>query len=271
MICSDTVEQRETALAKLLPMQQGDFEALRGAGGLPRYHPFPGSPAARVRSHRGGGHRAAGQGTGQDRGRHQGIIASLHEFNPMMGHRGCRLAVTYPEIAVMQTSAVIRAAINVQKKHPDWNMMPEIMIPLVGEVKELKFVKDVVVKTADEEHRSSRREHEVRGGHHDRDPARRSDRRRDRQRGRVLLLRHQRPDPDDLRLQPRRRRQVPDAYYDNKIYEIDPFARLDQVGVGKLMKMAAKLGRRTRPDIHWVSAASTAAIPSSVEFCHKWD
>ena len=197
------------------------------------------------------------------------IIASLHEFNPMMGHRGCRLAVTFPEIAVMQTRAVIRAAINVQKKHPDWNMVPEIMIPLVGEVKELKFVKDVVVKTADEELAAAGMNMKYLVGTMIEIP--RAALTADAIATEAEFFSFGTNDLTQMTFGFSRDdagKFLP-AYSDNKIYESDPFARLDQVGVGKLVDMACKLGRATRPDIHLGICGEHGGDPSSVEFCHR--
>ena len=203
MICADTLEQREKALAKLEPMQQGDFEAMYIAlEGRPMTVRFLDPPLHEFVPTEEADIELLAKDMGKSVAEIKNIIASLHEFNPMMGHRGCRLAVTFPEIAAMQTRAVIKAALNVNAAHPEWHIVPEIMIPLVGEVKELKYVKDVVVKTADEIISSVRSDMKYKGRHHDRDPARRSDRGRDRQGSGLLLLRHQRPDPDDLRLQP---------------------------------------------------------------------
>ena len=238
MICSDTKEQREKALAKLLPMQQGDFEGI--------YEAMEGCPVT-IRF----------------------LDPPLHEFNPMMGHRGCRLAVTFPEIAVMQTRAVIRAAINVQKKHPDWNMVPEIMIPLVGEVKELKFVKDVVVKTADEELAAAGMNMKYLVGTMIEIP--RAALTADAIATEAEFFSFGTNDLTQMTFGFSRDdagKFLP-AYYDNKIYESDPFARLDQVGVGKLVDMACKLGRATRPDIHLGICGEHGGDPSSVEFCHR--
>ena len=270
MICSDTKEEREAALAKLLPMQQGDFEgiyeAMEGCPVTIRFldpplHEFVPTEEADIEL------LAKNQGKSVDE--IKAIIASLHEFNPMMGHRGCRLAVTYPEIAVMQTRAVIRAAIKVQNKHPEWTMVPEIMIPLVGETKELKFVKDVVVATADEElaKAGSKMQYLV---------------------GTMIEIPRAALTADDIAKEAQffsfgtndltqmtfgfsrddAGKFLP-AYYDTKIYENDPFARLDQTGVGKLVDMACKLGRATRPELHLGICGEHGGDPSSVEFCHK--
>ena len=197
------------------------------------------------------------------------IIASLHEFNPMMGHRGCRLAVTFPEIAEMQTRAVIRAAINVQKRHADWTVKPEIMIPLVGEVKELKYVKDVVVATADEELKAAGVEMPYKVGTMIEIP--RAALTADEIAKEAEFFSFGTNDLTQMTFGFSRddAGKFLGAYYDKKIYENDPFARLDQVGVGKLVKMAATLGRQTRPDLHLGICGEHGGDPSSVEFCHK--
>ena len=258
MICSDTKEQREKALAKLLPMQQGDFEGI--------YEAMEGCPVT-IRF--------------LDPPLHEFVPTEEHDIellakdmgktvaDPMMGHRGCRLAVTFPEIAVMQTRAVIRAAINVQKKHPDWNMVPEIMIPLVGEVKELKFVKDVVVKTADEELAAAGMNMKYLVGTMIEIP--RAALTADAIATEAEFFSFGTNDLTQMTFGFSRDdagKFLP-AYYDNKIYESDPFARLDQVGVGKLVDMACKLGRATRPDIHLGICGEHGGDPSSVEFCHR--
>ena len=270
MICADTVEERETALNKILPMQQADFEALYEAlEGCPvtiRFldpplHEFVPTEEADIEA------LAAAQGKPVET--IKAIINSLHEFNPLMGHRGCRLAVTYPEIARMQTRAVIRAAINVQKKHSDWNVLPEIMIPLIGDIKELKYVKDVVVKTADEEIAAAGAsiKYEV---------------------GTMIEIPRAALTADEIAKEAEffcfgtndltqmtygfsrdDAGKFLNAYYDAKIFENDPFAKLDQVGVGKLMDMACKLGRSVRPDMHIGICGEHGGDPSSVEFCHK--
>jgi len=270
MICSDTVEEREKALAKIMPMQQSDFEALYDAleGNPvtirfldPPLHEFVPAEEAEIEA------LAAAQGKSVET--IKGIIQGLHEANPMMGHRGCRLTVTYPEIAVMQTQAVIRAAINVQKKHPDWKVVPEIMIPLVGEVKEFKYVKDVVVKTADAEIAAAGVDlkYEV---------------------GTMIEIPRAALTADDIAKEAEffcfgtndltqmtfgfsrddAGKFLP-AYYDTKIFESDPFARLDTTGVGKLMEMASTLGRSVRPDMHIGICGEHGGDPTSVEFCHK--
>ena len=270
MICSDTVEQREKALAKLLPMQQGDFEGIYEAmEGNPVTIRFLDPPLHEFVPTEEADIELLAKDMGKTVAEIKAIIASLHEFNPMMGHRGCRLAVTFPEIAVMQTRAVIRAAIHVQKRHPDWNMVPEIMIPLVGEVKELKYVKSVVVKTADEELAAAGMEMKYLVGTMIEIP-------------RAALT------ADDIAQEAEffsfgtngltqltfgfsrdDAGKFLGAYYDKKIYENDPFAKLDQVGVGKLVEMAAKLGRATRPDLHLGICGEHGGDPSSVEFCHR--
>ena len=270
MICSDTVEEREKALEKILPVQQGDFEklyeALEGNPVTIRFldpplHEFVPTEEAEIEK--------LAHTQGKSVAQIKAIIASLHEFNPMMGHRGLRLAVTYPEIAVMQTKAVIRAAINVAKAHPDWNLKPEIMIPLSSDSKELKFVKDIVVKTADEEiaRAGSDIKYEV---------------------GTMIEIPRACLTADDIAKEAEffcfgtndltqmtfgfsrdDAGKFLNAYYDKKIFENDPFAKLDQVGVGKLMKMAIELGKKTRPELHVGICGEHGGDPSSVEFCHR--
>ena len=270
MICADTVEQREAALAKILPYQQGDFEklyeALEGNPVTIRFldpplHEFVPTEEADI--------EALAKAQGKSVADIKALISSLHEFNPMMGHRGCRLSVTYPEIAKMQTSAVIRAAINVKKAHPDWNIVPEIMIPLVGEVKELKYVKDVVVETADAEIAAAGIDlkYEV---------------------GTMIEIPRAAITADEIATEAEffcfgtndltqmtfgfsrdDAGKFLDAYYDKKIYENDPFAKLDQKGVGALMKMAVKLGKATRPTLHCGICGEHGGDPSSVEFCNE--
>ena len=270
MICSDTVEEREAALAKIEPMQQADFEALYEAleGNPvtirfldPPLHEFVPTDEADI--------KALADAQGKSVETIKAIIASLHEFNPMMGHRGCRLPVTYPEIAKMQTRAVIKAAINVKKAHPDWTIVPEIMIPLVGEVKELKFVKDIVVAVADEEIAKAGADlkYEV---------------------GTMIEIPRAALTADEIAKEAEffcfgtndltqmtygfsrdDAGKFLNAYYDAKIFENDPFAKLDQVGVGKLMEMAIKLGKQTRPDMHVGICGEHGGDPTSVEFCHK--
>ena len=270
MICSDTVEQREKALAKLLPMQQGDFEGIYEAmEGCPVTIRFLDPPLHEFVPTEEHDIELLAKDMGKSVADIKAIISSLHEFNPMMGHRGCRLAVTFPEIAVMQTRAVIRAAINVQKKHPDWNMVPEIMIPLVGEVKELKFVKDVVVKTADEELAAAGMNMKYLVGTMIEIP--RAALTADAIATEAEFFSFGTNDLTQMTFGFSRDdagKFLP-AYYDNKIYESDPFARLDQVGVGKLVDMACKLGRATRPDIHLGICGEHGGDPSSVEFCHR--
>ena len=270
MICSDTKEQREKALAKLLPMQQGDFEGIYEAmEGCPVTIRFLDPPLHEFVPTEERDIELLAKDMNKSVADIKAIIASLHEFNPMMGHRGCRLAVTFPEIAVMQTRAVIRAAINVQKKHPDWNMVPEIMIPLVGEVKELKFVKDVVVKTADEELAAAGMDMKYLVGTMIEIP--RAALTADEIAKEAEFFSFGTNDLTQMTFGFSRDdagKFLP-AYYDNKIYESDPFARLDQVGVGKLVKMAAKLGRETRPELHLGICGEHGGDPSSVEFCHK--
>ena len=268
MICAETVEEREAALAKILPEQQGDFEklyeALEGNPVTIRFldpplHEFVPTEEEDIKK------LADAQGKTVDQ--IKAIIDSLHEFNPMMGHRGCRLAVTYPEIAKMQTSAVIRAAINVKKAHPDWNVKPEIMIPLVGDVKELKYVKKFVVETADAEIAAagSDLEYEV---------------------GTMIEIPRAALTADDIAKEADffcfgtndltqmtygfsrdDAGKFLDAYYDAKIFENDPFAKLDQTGVGKLMKMAIELGKPVNPSLHVGICGEHGGDPSSVEFC----
>ena len=270
MICSDTKEQREKALAKLLPMQQGDFEGIYEAmEGCPVTIRFLDPPLHEFVPTEEADIELLAKDMGKTVADIKAIIASLHEFTPMMGHRGCRRAVTFPEIAVMQTRAVIRAAINVQKKHPDWNMVPEIMIPLVGEVKELKFVKDVVVKTADEELAAAGMNMKYLVGTMIEIP--RAALTADAIATEAEFFSFGTNDLTQMTFGFSRDdagKFLP-AYYDNKIYESDPFARLDQVGVGKLVDMACKLGRATRPDIHLGICGEHGGDPSSVEFCHR--
>ena len=270
MICSDTKEQREKALAKLLPMQQGDFEGIYEAmEGCPVTIRFLDPPLHEFVPTEEADIELLAKDMGKTVADIKAIIASLHEFNPMMGHRGCRLAVTFPEIAVMQTRAVIRAAINVQKKHPDWNMVPEIMIPLVGEVKELKFVKDVVVKTADEELAAAGMNMKYLVGTMIEIP--RAALTADQIATEAEFFSFGTNDLTQMTFGFSRDdagKFLP-AYYDNKIYESDPFARLDQAGVGKLVDMACKLGRATRPELHLGICGEHGGDPSSVEFCHK--
>ena len=270
MICSDTVEEREAALDKILPYQQGDFEALYEAlEGHPVTIRFLDPPLHEFVPTEEADVEKLAKAQGKSVEDIKNIITSLHEFNPMMGHRGCRLAVTYPEIAKMQTKAVIRAAINVKKNHKDWNIVPEIMIPLVGEVKELKYVKDVVVATADAEIKAAGVDlkYEV---------------------GTMIEIPRACLTADEIAKEAEffcfgtndltqmtygfsrdDAGKFLDAYYDAKIFENDPFAKLDQTGVGRLMDMAIKLGKETRPDLHIGICGEHGGDPSSVEFCHK--
>ena len=270
MICADTAEQREAALDKILPIQQKDFEeiyeAMEGRPITIRFldpplHEFVPTEEADIEQLA----RAQGKTVQQIKG----IIAGLHEFNPMMGHRGCRLAVTYPEIAKMQTSAIIRAAINVKRRHPDWNIVPEIMIPLVGEAKELKYVKNFVVETADAEIAAAGIElrYEV---------------------GTMIEIPRAALTADEIAKEAEffcfgtndltqmtfgfsrdDAGKFLDAYYNARIFENDPFARLDRTGVGKLMEMAVRLGRPVRPDMHMGICGEHGGDPSSVEFFHR--
>ena len=269
MICSDTVEEREAALAKILPMQQGDFEkiyeALEGNPVTIRFldpplHEFVPTEEADI--------EALAKAQGKSVARIKEIISSLHEFNPMMGHRGCRLTVTYPEIAKMQTRAVIRAAINVKKAHPDWKLVPEIMIPLVGDTKELKFVKDIVVAVANEEIANAGSDLTYEVGTMIEIP-------------RAALMADKIAEEaeffcfgtNDL-TQMTFGFSRDDAgkflehYYDKKIYEFDPFAKLDRDGVGRLLEMTVTLGKKVRPEMHIGICGEHGGDPSSVEFCH---
>ena len=270
MICSDTVEQREKALAKLEPMQQGDFEAMYIAlEGRPMTVRFLDPPLHEFVPTEEADIELLAKDMGKSVAEIKNIIASLHEFNPMMGHRGCRLAVTFPEIAAMQTRAVIKAALNVNAKHPDWHIVPEIMIPLVGEVKELKYVKDVVVKTADEIISSVKSDMKYKVGTMIEIPRA------------ALTADEIAKEADFFSFGTNDLTQMTfgfsrddagkflGAYYDKKIYENDPFAKLDQVGVGKLVKMAATMGRESNPDIHLGICGEHGGDPASVEFCHK--
>ena len=270
MICADTLEQREKALAKLEPMQQGDFEAMYIAlEGRPMTVRFLDPPLHEFVPTEEADIELLAKDMGKSVAEIKNIIASLHEFNPMMGHRGCRLAVTFPEIAAMQTRAVIKAALNVNAAHPDWNIVPEIMIPLVGEVKELKYVKDVVVKTADEIISSVKSDMKYKVGTMIEIPRA------------ALTADEIAKEADFFSFGTNDLTQMTfgfsrddagkflGAYYDKKIYENDPFAKLDQVGVGKLVKMAATMGRESNPDIHLGICGEHGGDPASVEFCHK--
>ena len=270
MICADTVEEREAALDKLLPMQQGDFEklyeALEGCPVTIRFldpplHEFVPTEEKDIELLANDTHKTVEQV--------KAIIAGLHEFNPMMGHRGCRLAVTYPEIARMQTKAVIRAALNVKKAHPDWNIVPEIMIPLVGEVKELKYVKGVVCETADAEIKAVGSDMHYKVGTMIEIP--RAAITADEIAKEAEFFSFGTNDLTQMTFGFSRddAGKFLGAYYDKKIYENDPFAKLDQNGVGKLVALAADLGRKTRPDIKLGICGEHGGDPSSVEFCHK--
>ena len=269
MICADTAEERIKALNKIEPMQQKDFEGLMEAlKGQPVTIRFLDPPLHEFVPTSEEDIKVLAKAQNKTVAQIKQIINDLHEFNPMMGHRGCRLTVTYPEIAEMQTRAVIKAAINVQKKHPDWKVQPEIMIPLVGEVKELAFVKKIVVKTADETiaKAKSKLKYEV---------------------GTMIEIPRAALTADEIAKEAEffcfgtndltqmtfgfsrddAGKFLP-SYYGNKIYESDPFARLDTIGVGKLMEMAIKLGKSTRPNLHAGICGEHGGDPSSIEFCH---
>ncbi len=270
MICSDTVEEREAALAKIEPMQQADFEALYEAlEGNPVTIRFLDPPLHEFVPTEEADIAALAKTQGKTVADIKAIINSLHEFNPMMGHRGCRLTVTYPEIAVMQTKAVIKAAINVQKNHPDWAVLPEIMIPLVGEVKELKFVKDVVVKTADEVIAAAGVELKYEVGTMIEIP--RACLTADEIANEAEFFCFGTNDLTQMTFGFSRddAGKFLTAYYMSKIYENDPFARIDQNGVGKLMEMSVKLGKKVRPNMHFGICGEHGGDPTSVEFCHK--
>ena len=270
MIVSDTVEKREKALAKLLPMQQGDFEALYEAlEGTPVTIRFLDPPLHEFVPTEEADIKALADDMGMTVKEVKDVITSLHEFNPMMGHRGCRLAVTYPEIAVMQTKAVIQAAIAVQSRHADWKVVPEIMIPLVGEVKELAYVKSVVTKTADECIKAAGVEMKYKVGTMIEIP--RAALTADAIATEAEFFSFGTNDLTQMTFGFSRddAGKFLGAYYDKKIYESDPFAKLDQVGVGKLVKMAAELGRATRPDIHLGICGEHGGDPSTIEFCHN--
>ena len=270
MICSDTVEEREAALAKILPLQQGDFEKLYEAlEGYPVVIRFLDPPLHEFVPTNEEDIEALAKTQGKTVEQIKNIIASLHEFNPMMGHRGCRLAVTYPEIAKMQTRAVIRAAINVKKAHPDWNVEPEIEIPLVGEVKEFKFVKNIVVAVADEEIAAAGVDLKYMVGTMIEIP--RAALTADEIAKEAEFFCFGTNDLTQMTFGFSRddAGKFLGSYYDGKIYENDPFAKLDQVGVGKLMKMTVELGRSVRPDITVGICGEHGGDPSSVEFCHK--
>ena len=270
MICSDTLEERVAALAKLEPMQQGDFEGIYEAmEGCPVTIRFLDPPLHEFVPTEEADIKALADAQGKTVEQIKALIASLHEFNPMMGHRGCRLAVTYPEIAEMQTRAVIKAAIAVQARHPEWNMVPEIMIPLVGEVKELKFVKDVVVKAADAVLAEAGSDMKYKVGTMIEIP--RAALTADEIAKEAEFFSFGTNDLTQMTFGFSRddAGKFLGAYYDKKIYESDPFARVDQIGVGKLVKMAATLGRQTRPDLHLGVCGEHGGDPSSVEFFHK--
>ena len=270
MICSDTVEQREKALAKLEPMQQGDFEAMYEAlEGRPMTVRFLDPPLHEFVPTEEADIELLAKDMGKTVEDIKAIIASLHEFNPMMGHRGCRLAVTYPEIAAMQTRAVIKAALNINAKHPDWKIVPEIMIPLVGEVKELAFVKKTVTETADAVIKAAGSDMTYMVGTMIEIP--RAALTADEIAKEAQFFSFGTNDLTQMTFGFSRddAGKFLDAYYTNKIYESDPFARLDQNGVGKLVKMAAELGRKTRPDLKLGICGEHGGDPSSVEFCHN--
>ena len=270
MICSDTKEERVAALAKLEPMQQEDFEGIYEAmGGYPVTIRFLDPPLHEFVPTEEADIEALAKTQGKTVEQIKNIIASLHEFNPMMGHRGCRLAVTFPEIAEMQTRAVIKAALAVQARHPEWKLVPEIMIPLVGEVKELKFVKDVVTAVADKLIADAGSDMKYLVGTMIEIP--RAALTADQIATEAQFFSFGTNDLTQMTFGFSRddAGKFLGAYYDNKIYESDPFARLDQVGVGKLVAMAAKLGRETRPEIHLGICGEHGGDPSSVEFCHK--
>ena len=270
MILSKTKEQREVALAKLMPMQQGDFEGIYEAmQGHPVTIRFLDPPLHEFVPHTAEEVEELSKEMNISVEEINNVIAGLHEFNPMMGHRGCRLAVSYPEIAEMQTKAVISAAINVAKKHPEWNLVPEIMIPLVGEVKELKFVKDVVVKTADETIAAAGSDLKYHVGTMIEIP--RAALTADEIAKEAEFFSFGTNDLTQMTFGFSRddAGKFLDYYYTNKIYESDPFAKLDQTGVGKLVEMAAKLGKQTRPDIKLGICGEHGGDPASVEFCHK--
>ena len=270
MICSDTVQERETALAKLLPMQQSDFEGIYEAmEGYPVTIRFLDPPLHEFVPTEEADIEQLAKAQGKTVEQIKAIIAGLHEFNPMMGHRGCRLSVTFPEIAAMQTRAVIRAAINVQKKHPDWNLVPEIMIPLIGDAKELAYVKAIVTKTADEEIAKMNVQLDYKVGTMIEIP--RAALTADEIAKEAEFFSFGTNDLTQMTFGFSRddAGKFLNAYYDKKIYENDPFAKLDQKGVGKLVKMAAKMGRETRFDIHMGICGEHGGDPSSIEFCHN--
>ena len=270
MICSDTVEERETALAVLEPMQQSDFEGIYEAmEGCPVTIRFLDPPLHEFVPTEEADIEKLASDMGKTVAEIKNIIAGLHEFNPMMGHRGCRLAVTYPEIAAMQTRAVIKAALAVQARHPEWTMVPEIMIPLVGEAKELKYVKDIVVKTADELIKAAGSDMKYLVGTMIEIP--RAALTADEIAKEAAFFSFGTNDLTQMTFGFSRddAGKFLGAYYDKKIYENDPFAKLDQKGVGKLMDMACKLGRGVNPDLHLGICGEHGGDPSSVEFCHR--
>ena len=270
MICSDTVEEREAALAVLEPMQQSDFEGIYEAmEGCPVTIRFLDPPLHEFVPTEEADIEKLASDMGKTVAEIKNIIAGLHEFNPMMGHRGCRLAVTYPEIAAMQTCAVIKAALAVQAHHPEWTMVPEIMIPLVGEAKELKYVKDIVVKTADELIKAAGSDMKYLVGTMIEIP--RAALTADEIAKEAAFFSFGTNDLTQMTFGFSRddAGKFLGAYYDNKIFESDPFAKLDQKGVGKLVDMACKLGRSVNPDLHLGICGEHGGDPSSVEFCHR--
>ncbi|MCL2367076.1 MAG: pyruvate, phosphate dikinase [Oscillospiraceae bacterium] len=270
MICSETVEQREKALLKLEPMQQADFEGIYEAmEGTPVTIRFLDPPLHEFLPTDEGDIEALAKTQGKTVAEIKAIIESLHEFNPMMGHRGCRLAVTYPEIAVMQTKAVIKAAINVKKSHPDWDLVPEIMIPLVGEVKEFVYIKKIVVETADALIAAAGSNLKYLVGTMIEIP--RACLTADEIAKEAEFFSFGTNDLTQMTFGFSRddAGKFLDEYYSKKIFESDPFARIDQIGVGKLMDMAVKLGRESRPNIKLGICGEHGGDPSSVEFCHK--
>ena len=270
MICSDTVEEREEALSKILPLQQGDFEQLYEAmEGEPVTIRFLDPPLHEFVPTEEEDIKKLAKAKGKTVADIKAIIDSLHEFNPMLGHRGCRLAVTYPEIAKMQTAAVIRAAINVSKKHPDWKIVPEIMIPLVGDIKELKYVKNIVVETADAEIKAAGVQMEYEVGTMIEVP--RAALTADKIAEEAEFFCFGTNDLTQMTYGFSRddSSKFMDAYFDAKIIENDPFARLDQSGVGQLMKMAIEKGKKVRPTLHCGICGEHGGDPSSVEFCNE--
>ena len=270
MICSETVEEREEALEKILPMQQSDFEALYEAlEGYPVTIRFLDPPLHEFVPTEEADIKKLADKKGKTVEAIKAMIDSLHEFNPMMGHRGCRLAVTYPEIAKMQTKAVIRAALNVKKKHPDWNIEPEIMIPLIGDIKELKVVKNIVVETADAEIKAAGSDLKYEVGTMIEIP--RAALTADEIAKEAAFFCFGTNDLTQMTFGFSRddAGKFLEAYYESKIFESDPFARLDQNGVGKLMKMAIDLGKPVNPNLHIGICGEHGGDPTSVEFCHK--